>query len=262
MEVYNGAHLFIKYEKENSRLISIWKSSPPNDLAYRKELIEHLQIAQKIKPSQIIWLLKNLTFKVGDATKKWADENISKPIFKAGFIAKNQDGFDQVVFVVGDDLLAYIELMGIFDERSTAGFNPKYLATEADAIHWLNGELNTKDSKVKNQNLEITFKGTDENGKVVFDFRELSYKFDGAVNVLKTILDQNNFMKNNIDKYSCLTKREKETLKLIFKGYTNFQISEKMHVSHNTIRTHRNRIWRKLDIQNLRECLKYACFFD
>jgi len=262
MEVYNGPHLLIKYEKENSRLISTWKSSPPNDLEYRKELIEHLHIAKKIKPSQIIWLLKNLTFKVGDTTKKWADENISKPIFKAGFIAKNHDGFDQVVFVVGHDLLAYIEVMGIFDENSTIGFNPKYLATEKDAIHWLNGEFYTKNYKGKNQNLEITFKGTDDNGKVVFDFREQSYKFDGAVNLLKTILDQNNFIKNNIDKYSSLTKREKETLKLIVKGHTNVQIAEKMQVSPHTIRTHRNRIWQKLEIKHLIECLKYACFFN
>tara|TARA_B110000240_G_scaffold190859_1_gene232607 strand:+ start:723 stop:1088 length:366 start_codon:yes stop_codon:yes gene_type:complete len=72
----------------NSRLISTWKSSPSNDLACRKELIEHLHIAENIKPSQIIWLLENLTFKVSDVTKKWVDENISKPIFKAGFIAK------------------------------------------------------------------------------------------------------------------------------------------------------------------------------
>ena len=262
MEVYNGPHLIMRHEKENSRLISIWKSSPTNDLAYRKELIEHLQIAKKIKPSQIIWLLKNLTFKVGDATKKWADENISKPIFKAGFIAKNQDGFDQVVFVVGHDLLAYIEVMGIFDENSTIGFNPKYLATEKDAMQWLNGEFNTKDSKGKNGNLEITFKATDDNGKVVFEFREQSYKFDGAVNVLKTILDQNNFMKNNIDKYSSLTKREKETLKLIVKGYTNVQIAEKMNVSSNTIRTHRNRVWQKLEIKHLIDSFKYTCFFN
>ena len=76
MEVYNGSHLIITYEKGCSRLISTWKSSPPNDLEYRKELIEHLHIAQKIKPSQIIWLLESLTFKVGDVTKKWVDENI------------------------------------------------------------------------------------------------------------------------------------------------------------------------------------------
>jgi len=262
MEVYNGTHLFIKYVKENSRLISIWKSSPPNDLAYRKELIEHLQIAQKIKPSQIIWLLENLTFKVSDVTKKWVDENISKPIFKAGFITKNQDGFDQVVFVVGHDLLAYIEVMGIFDENSTIGFNPKYLASEKDAIHWLNGEFNTKDSKGENQNLEITFIGKDDNGKVVFEFRDQSYKFNGAVNLFKTILDQNNFMKNNIDKYSKLTKREKETLKLIVKGYTNIQIAEKMNVSPNTIRTHRNKVWQKLEIKHLIDCFKFACFFN
>ena len=76
MEVYNGPHLLIKHEEANSRLISIWKSSPPNDLAYRKELIAHLHIAENIKPSQIMWLLENLTFKVADVTKKWVNENI------------------------------------------------------------------------------------------------------------------------------------------------------------------------------------------
>ncbi|CAI8301056.1 MAG: Uncharacterised protein [Cryomorphaceae bacterium] len=29
MEVYNGLHLIIEYEKENLRLISTWKSNPP-----------------------------------------------------------------------------------------------------------------------------------------------------------------------------------------------------------------------------------------
>ena len=61
MEVYNGPHLLIKYEKENSRLISIWKSSPPNDLAYRKELIEYLDISKEIKPCQMIWILNKKT---------------------------------------------------------------------------------------------------------------------------------------------------------------------------------------------------------
>ena len=77
MEVYNGPHLCIKHEEANSRLICTWKSCPLNDLAYRKELIEHLHIAENIKPSQIMWLLKNLTFKPSDVTKKWVDENLS-----------------------------------------------------------------------------------------------------------------------------------------------------------------------------------------
>ena len=87
------------------------------------------------------------------------DKNISKPIFKSGFIAKNQDGFDQVAFVVGQDILAYIETMGIFNENSTSGFKPKYFAGDTEARNWLNENVNTKDTKVENQNLEITFNG-------------------------------------------------------------------------------------------------------
>jgi ATP/maltotriose-dependent transcriptional regulator MalT len=69
-------------------------------------------------------------------------------------------------------------------------------------------------------------------------------------------------MKNNIDKYSCLTPREKETLKFIIKGYTNEQMSKELNVSFQTIRTHRNRIWKKLDIKQFTDCLKYGSFFN
>jgi hypothetical protein len=80
MEVYNGPHLIIKYEKENSRLVKIWKSSPPDDASYRKELIELLHIVTKIKPSQVLWLqMSKPTFYLSDVTKIWVDENILKP---------------------------------------------------------------------------------------------------------------------------------------------------------------------------------------
>ena len=262
MEVYNGPHLCIKHEEANSRLICTWKSCPLNDLAYRKELIAHLHIAENIKPSQIMWLLKNITFKPSDVTKKWVDENISKPIFKAGFIAKNQDGFDQVAFVVGQDVLVYLETMAIFKGNSSSGFKPKYFATETDARNWLNEKFNIVDIKEQNQNLAITFKGIDDNGEVVFELREQATNFDGTINLFKTILEQNLFVKNNVEKYSSLTPREKETLKYIIKGCTNKQISEKMHVSPHTIRTHRNRIWQKLEIKHFRDCFKYEYFFN
>ena len=62
MEIYNGPHLVLKYEQKNSSLINTWKSSPPDDVAYRKELIEHLHIVKKIKPSQVLWLLRKPYF--------------------------------------------------------------------------------------------------------------------------------------------------------------------------------------------------------
>jgi len=208
-----------------------------------------------------MWLLKNITFKPSDVTKKWVDENISKPIFKAGFIAKNQDGFDQVAFVVGQDVLAYLDTMAIFKGNSSSDFKPKYFATETDARNWLNEKFNIIDIKEQNQNLAITFKGIDDNGEVVFELREQATNFDGTINLFKTILEQNLFVKNNVEKYSSLTPREKETLKFIIRGYTNQQISEKMHVSSHTIRTHRNRIWKKLDVKQISECLSYQYFF-
>ena len=262
MEVYNGPHLVIKHEQENSRLINTWKSNPPNDKEYRKELIEHRHIVEKIKPSQIMWLIESLTFKVKDVTKKWVDKNISKPIFKAGFIAKNQDDFDQVAFVVGHDVLAYIEVMDIFKKHSPNGFNPKYFTTEIEARNWLSEKFNTKGLKSKDQKLAITFTGIDDNGKAVYEFKGETSNFTNTINSFKTIIEQNHFMRNNVEKYSSLTPREKETLKSIVKGYTNEQISEKMHVSRHTIRTHRNRIWKKLEIKHFRDCLKYQCFFN
>ena len=260
MEIYNGPHLLIKHEEKNSRLVNTWKSSPPDDATYRKELIEHLHTVKKIKPSQVLWLLNNLKFKASDDTKKWVDENISIPIFKAGFITKSQDGLDQVAFVVGQDVLAYIEVMDIFNEHSTSGFKPKYFATETEARNWLNGKLNTKDNKGKGSNVAITFKGINDNGNYEF-IGEVS-NFSYAINDLKTIIEQYHFMRNNVEKYSSLTPREKETLKLIIKGNTNEHISDKMYISFNTVRTHRNRIWQKLEIKHFQDCLKYKCFFN
>ena len=262
MDVYIGPHLIIKHDPANNRLIISWKSNPTSDVVYRKELIEHRKIVEKIKPSQVMWLLENLTFKVDDATKNWVSENISNPIFKAGFVAKNKDGFDQIAFVVGKDVLAYIEVMDIFKASSNSGFKPKYFATEAEARNWLNEEFYLKNTRLEDQNLTITFKGTDNDGKVIFEFKEQASKFGRTIQSFKAILEQNHFIRNNVGKYSCLTPREKEVLQFIINGDTNKQISEKMYVSHHTIRTHRNRIWKKLDIQNLRDCLKYECFFN
>ncbi len=262
MEVYNGPYLIIRYEQDNSRLINTWKSSPPNDVEYRKELIEHRHILEKIKPSQILWLINNLTFKVSDVTKIWDDENISKPIFRAGFIARRQVGFDQIAFVVGHDVLAYIGVMDIFKENSISSFKPKHFATEIDARNWLSEEFITKDSISGDQKLEITFIGTVDSGKAVFEVKELASEITSTFKNFKSIIEENQFMKNNVEKYSSLTPREKETLKFIVKGYTNKQISEKMDVSHHTIRTHRNRIWQKLEIKYFRDCLKYECFFN
>ncbi|MCC1483429.1 response regulator transcription factor [Winogradskyella immobilis] len=62
-------------------------------------------------------------------------------------------------------------------------------------------------------------------------------------------------------KFQTLTKREKEILELILKGYTNKQIANLTVTSFNTVRTHRNRIYKKLEIKHFKDCLSYQYFF-
>lgn len=63
---------------------------------------------------------------------------------------------------------------------------------------------------------------------------------------------------NGIDLSGSLTLREKEVLGFIVGGKTNKEISEKLDVSLDTIKSHRNSIMRKLGVHNLDSLIKKA----
>ena len=206
----------------------------------------------------MIWILGKKKLKPDFSTKKWVDEVILNPIFRSGFVCRRADGYDQMAFVLGQDISVLIQ--GI--ENPYTGFNPKYFANEREANNWLSKESKVKDYNIANQNLDVTFKGIDDNGKIVFELKEDPSEFSNTITLLKNLIQDNHFMKNNIIKFSSLTKREQETLKFIINGNDNTNIAERMGVSPNTIRTHRNRICQKLEINNFSNFLQYKCFFN
>jgi two-component system response regulator NreC len=55
-----------------------------------------------------------------------------------------------------------------------------------------------------------------------------------------------------------LTPREQEVLTLIAKGYSNSEIAELLTLSVNTIKTHRSRIYDKLDLHDRAALVSYA----
>lgn len=55
-----------------------------------------------------------------------------------------------------------------------------------------------------------------------------------------------------------LTPREREVLTLIAKGYSNSEIAEQLTLSINTIKTHRSRIYDKLDLHDRASLVGYA----
>lgn len=55
-----------------------------------------------------------------------------------------------------------------------------------------------------------------------------------------------------------LTNREEEVLRLIVKGYLNKEIAEKLHISHNTVLTHRKNIISKTGVKTVSGLTFYA----
>ena len=86
-------------------------------------------------------------------------------------------------------------------------------------------------------------------------------QFKGLEKLYPELVPQGEMSGHLFPKFQSLTKREKETLKLILKGHTNNQIAGLRRVSVNTVRTHRNRIWKKLDIRHFKDCLDYRAFY-
>jgi len=60
------------------------------------------------------------------------------------------------------------------------------------------------------------------------------------------------------DRTSTLSDREKEIVYLISNGYRNKEIASKLFLSEPTVKTHLNRIFRKLDIQNRHQLITFA----
>lgn len=57
---------------------------------------------------------------------------------------------------------------------------------------------------------------------------------------------------------SKLAGREREVLQLIAEGHTSGEIASRMHISTNTVDTHRRNIMKKLDLHSVADLTKYA----
>ncbi len=79
---------------------------------------------------------------------------------------------------------------------------------------------------------------------------------------LDRIVEENKFLKDNLDLFLNLTKKEKLILKLMAQGIKINVIAENIHISEETVRTHRKNIKKKLSIKNDAEIVKIAQAFN
>ena len=75
---------------------------------------------------------------------------------------------------------------------------------------------------------------------------------------LQIIMDGHNRKKENSVKRNLLTHTELELVQLFTQGKTAKEIAELRCLSHHTINTHRKNIFRKLELNNVQELIKFA----
>jgi len=125
---------------------------------------------------------------------------------------------------------------------------------------------NTEGMYIRHLHQVIIFE-TDKNGKawlnlVISDL--LSERAAGIkpqrrmINIKTGKLHLFNTIDNDISSKSVLSKRETEVLKLIACGYDSINISEKLHISVNTVNNHRQNILRKTQTENTTQAMMFC----
>jgi len=79
---------------------------------------------------------------------------------------------------------------------------------------------------------------------------------------MENLIGENLFIKKNYQKFSTLTTREKQILKLVATGKPSGEIGEMLSISKHTVSTHRKNIIRKLEVKNLTDLIRFAQKFE
>ena len=76
------------------------------------------------------------------------------------------------------------------------------------------------------------------------------------------LLDENNFLRRHYHKFSQLSGREQEVLRLMSLGQSAAETAEELYISVTTVETHRRNIKQKLQTKSFFELTQYARAFD
>lgn len=259
MLLYNGPFLRINHEKEHKRFVLSWAKSPSTKKEFKDEILHYVRLLKDNTYHQILWLQSNFTFDMDDDCKEWFDKTVLGIKTKKSWLTRDSLGYHHLYLVVGVNIMAYMEVMGIFKVQAQTKIKPRYFATVQEALKCLDGE--SDGVKKKELPIEINYKGTDKNGQSIIEIKDDSSYIESSIKILKSVLEEKEFIKVNKDKFLALTSREKQILSYIIEGYSNQELSFELGLSVNTARTHRNRIWKKLEISSLHEAIKYTFFF-
>ncbi|MNL09486.1 Oxygen regulatory protein NreC [compost metagenome] len=76
------------------------------------------------------------------------------------------------------------------------------------------------------------------------------------------LLEENNFLRHNLNTFAKLSAREREILALMALGKTSLETAEQLFIAQTTVETHRKNIKQKLNTNSYYEICQYARAFD
>ena len=79
---------------------------------------------------------------------------------------------------------------------------------------------------------------------------------------VERILEENSFLRKNTSTYATLSKREREILALMALDKTSIEISERLFLSEDTVKTHRRNIKKKINAKNQYDVVRFAQAFE
>lgn len=250
MRIYESEFLSVNFEEENDCFVQFWKKSPDTFELLQDEFREFVSLYEKYRPSKALWLQQNFCLPMDLEMHMWIEENANKPCVEYG----NK----KVAFVVGKDVLVHLSVMSFFQEANSV-VAPVHFATEKEARLWLN---ESKNSLKNNSKLKILFEGVDDEGNSIIKIKRPSSDITNTIMSFSNLLEENNFLKSNISKYTKLTKREKEIMVILSSGMRQQEVADQLYISVQTLRTHWKNIKKKLNIKSMADVIKYVNAFD
>tara|TARA_R100000935_G_scaffold34660_1_gene55309 strand:- start:1644 stop:2402 length:759 start_codon:yes stop_codon:yes gene_type:complete len=250
MKVYESDLLTIHFEKQTDCFVQFWKTSPETYEDLKKEFLVYTSFYKKYKPKNTLWLQQNFCISLDVHIDKWIEEHVNIPCVAYG----NR----KVAFVVGKDVLVHLSVMNCF-KKTNSIITPLHFATEKEARIWI---TETKPKPITNNKITILFEGIDEEGNSIIKIKRPSGDISNTIKSFGSLIEENNFIKTNIVKYTQLTKREKEILVIFSKGMRHQEVADKLFISVQTLRTHWKNIKSKLEIKSMAEVIKYVNSFD
>ena len=250
MEIYESDFLRIDFEEENDCFVQFWKQSPDCFEILQSEFLEFTALFKKYIPSKTLWLQQNFQLPLTNEMHQWVEDNANAPC--------KELGVEKVAFVVGKDVLAHLSVMSFFNESKSV-LSPVHFATEKEARQWLNESRELPKTKSE---VEILFEGVDEEGNSIIKIKRSSSDIANTIMSFNNLLEETNFIKLNISKYSKLTRREKEVMQVFSSGLRQQEAADELYISVQTLRTHWKNIKKKLGIKSTAEVIKYVNAFD